>query len=220
MKKAFILPVLIFVLAGEIFALDIPKMRLSRGGGLFYAGNYKRMEATAGTYLIEAKSSLSAFGFFGFFDATFFEVDFNFFFGPGEVELRAPGFLAEEVDSSFTGLGFGLLGKFPFVFNKFSVFPLLGFEYQVFFGGDYEYLLENNDPWDFNAFWFKFGLGADYAVTDAFYVRGEFLYGFRTKNQFEKDTESFVRNQSPLVHVKHGPGHGPSLKFAMGYKFP
>lgn len=219
MKRTIALLIFTFVLAGGVFALDPPSLTLSAGGGLFYAGNYKEAEASRKTALIEyspyAKSDLSAFGFFGFFDATYFEVNLGYFFGPGEMNL-----VVFSDDVVFTGLIIGVFGKYPFIFDKFSVFPLLGVEYQLFFSGRYKGPGMSTDPEDYNAFWFKFGFGADYALTETLYLRGEFLYGFRPNNNAENDLESnYIAAYSPALSVDQGVGHGPSLKFAVGYKF-
>ncbi|MDR2021223.1 MAG: hypothetical protein LBQ14_10725 [Treponema sp.] len=227
MKKAITLSIFILVLAGGAFALNPPPFTFSIGGGIFYAGDYKEAEASRQTTLSSVpieyspygKTDLSSFGFFGFFDATYFEVNLGYFAGQRKTNIVVP-----TEDSLFTGLIIGVFGKYPFVFGKISVFPLLGVEYQLFLSGRVSGLGPipiSTDTEDFNAFWYKFGFGADFALTETLFLRGEFLYGFRQNTNAEDELERICIAMYPSspVSVDQGVGHGPSLKFAVGYKF-
>ena len=117
------------------------------------------------------------------------------------------------------GLGFGILGKYPFNFGKVTAFPLLGVEYRLALSvkdengkrvDDYPGLSSG----DFSAFWFQFGGGLDYALTDALYLRGSALYGIRLANKFEENTIDDVYDL-PKTRL----GHGPAVTVALGCKF-
>jgi opacity protein-like surface antigen len=69
---------------------------------------------------------------------------------------------------------------------------------------------------DYNTFWFKFGAGADFPITKSFYIRTEFLYGFRPLIKEEKDWQAYYEQYTDKATAV---GHGPTLKLGLGYTF-
>jgi opacity protein-like surface antigen len=215
MKKVLLVMVLAAIVAGGAFALD-----MSAGGGAFYAGGFGG--GAKGSFYedgmhIDAKIEMpfNAFGVYGFFDATYVEVSASLLFGSGSLKYTYSfmGMSMSESgpDYSFTSLGFGLLGKYPFKINdKITLFPAVGIEYQAVLSlkADGE---TQDDAGDFSHLWFRFGGGLDYNLTDKLYLRGTLLYGIRTVSKIEKD----MAEEGLSTNL----GHGPALKVAIGYKF-
>jgi opacity protein-like surface antigen len=219
MKKLLIL--VMFAVIGTAAFAQIPEFKLSAGGGGLFAAGF------GGGVEDPAYSEKDTFvniggGAYAFFDATFAELAVGFQGGSATDKYEDPGFSAED-KGSFMAIDISLLAKWPFIFGKLTVFPLLGIDYQIVLSRKWEngdqYTNPNGDeaPMDFNALWFQLGAGVDYAITDALYVRGEILYGIRLKNQADKDwKDGYSYTGSDIKNLL---GHGPTFKIGVGYKF-
>jgi opacity protein-like surface antigen len=247
MKKRLILGLVFAVTAaGMTFAL--PEFRISAGGGLYFTSDFgggvkapvtvSIANISSTDYNVSIKTPYVGFGAFGFLDVTYAELSMGLWGGGGTMEGKSntPSYYTTPLplgDTDFSVLGFdiGLLGKFPFTINeKLLLFPMLGFTGRIMLSVDQDGF-EYDDPGDFSAFWFKFGGGLDYAITDHIFLRGELLYGLRFPNKSEEDTvdqlkayaKSIDRQLGQYYNVTAKPetllGHGLELKFAVGYKF-
>jgi opacity protein-like surface antigen len=206
MKKVLQVMVLAAIVAGGAFAID-----MSAGGGVFYAGGFGG-GINIGIANVNVTMPYNAFGVYGFFDATYVEVSASLGFGSGDSKSNSPYFSSSSY--SFTGLSFGLLGKYPININdKITLFPAAGIEYQAVLSlkVDGEKL---DDAGDLSHLWFKFGGGLDYNLTDSLYLRGTLLYGIRTASKYEKEIVDLYSG-----FASTNLGHGPTLKVAVGYKF-
>jgi opacity protein-like surface antigen len=134
-------------------------------------------------------------------------------------------------------LSFSLLGKYPFTLSdRFTLFPLLGVEYQVALTEkrkqengviydrtdgtepDKDGNAFNASAW--NSFWIDVGVGADFAILRDFFVRGELLYGFRLKTPYEADRLVLAKDQFNDSSPDYsGLTSGPSLRVSAGYRF-
>ncbi|GHU15573.1 hypothetical protein FACS1894163_02790 [Spirochaetia bacterium] len=181
------------------------------------------------------------YGGFLFFDATYGEFYLSVSGGSGDLVntstttgLGAPITQDPSYPKTATSsLGIGLLGKYPFQLQKFTLFPLAGIEYQVFFTGAYkdDYTTDaiETKASDFNTLWFRAGGGVDYALTESLYIRLEGLYGFKlAPTEFDKNSENYVEGGGPLPSmgatgtggdVKSGWVNTVTLKLGVGYKF-
>jgi hypothetical protein len=189
---------------------------LSAGGGIFIGGEIGGgISAENYRYDILIKVPYFGGGGFLFFDAAYAEISFGVWGGGGNL-------------ASFVNLNIGLLGRYPFRINdKFSVFPLLGIDYQITVsaklkdGGDILYsdftTGEEKIAGDLSALWFKFGGGLDYRITEKVYARAQALYGLRAANKFETIMENRYKWEG--YSAKTLLGHGPTVKLAVGYKF-
>jgi len=176
-----------------------------------------------------------------FFDATYGELAVTIQGGANnynEVMVKNKAFAARTGDGWETMLGFSLLGKYPFtITDRFSLFPLLGMEYQVALserrrpsdGIIYDRtngLLEQTkddkafDLSTWNSFWIHVGAGTDFALPGNFFLRGELLYSFRLMTPYEQDgleqLKVMLGDSSPKLG---GLTSGPSLRLAVGYRF-
>jgi hypothetical protein len=218
-----------------------PGLFSAGGGGLFTADFTKytlTSEATSGENGRDGDSSdtvLVGGGINLFFDAAYAEVNLGLVFGQSNSTNSKVKDTEGYHPTDISALRIGALGKYPIALNnKFTVFPALGLDYEIVLsakndGKDGTYPVsdstagsnEDGSPRKgadateaLSALWFKAGVGGDYALTDALYLRGEFLYGLRLHNKMEKyglDTKN--------SEVDSVVGHGLDVKVAVGYRF-
>jgi hypothetical protein len=158
-------------------------------------------------------------GFFFFLDLTYLEIDlggkfYNFTYKESGLNLK-------ERDNFFN---FGLLFKYPFqISEKMQIFPLIGFDRQIFTkakllkGASGE--VERSDLYKKNYFdksVINLGLGLDYNIIAALFLRGEFIYGFNIHTDSQKDLIDEVKSYGYKLSILQ---HGPSFKLAIGYRF-
>jgi opacity protein-like surface antigen len=215
-RKGLVVLVLAVLVAAGAFA-QMPEFKLSAGaGGLFvsdFGGGWTNGVA-------DIKTPYAGGGGFAFFDATFAELSFGFFAASGDVRSFYDGIFSSKRDMSRTGLDISLLGKYPFTLTEqFTLFPLLGITYRHFISVKASpappdvYVLNAGDV---SAFWFKLGVGADYAFTDHIFARLGVVYGIRLKNKWEKDRVAAALAGSERDALL---GHGLDVKLAVGYRF-
>ena len=78
---------------------------------------------------------------------------------------------------------------------------------------------EDAGPSDFSALWIQFGGGVDYSFTSNIFLRCELLYGIRIANNFENDTVKIMKDIPVYDSAKPLPGHGLTIKLAIGWRF-
>ncbi|GHU73892.1 hypothetical protein FACS189450_14310 [Spirochaetia bacterium] len=251
MKKGILCLIGIFALVtgGGAFAVDFS---LSAGGGFTFSGAFTTSETkmwgefpgpTPITVESDQKGTDLNYGGFLFFDATYGEVYVSVSGGTGTLEVASstsvgggtPTAQTDSFDRTTFSLGIGLLGKYPFQLQKFTLFPLAGIEYQIFFTGIYENYPTSTQPMDFDATDFsilalRFGGGVDYALTESLYIRFEALYGFKiAATKFDEKNTDFVNAGGTLPfmgattgaggEVKSGWVNTVTVKLGVGYKF-
>jgi opacity protein-like surface antigen len=214
-KKNLLVLVMVVFAAHGVFAA--PELKLSAGVGgianMGMGGGYEYPNGKTEIYMPAVDG-----GVFAFFDATFVELSLSFSGGFSRFKTFSP--TIADTDFSTTNFTIGLLGKYPFeITQKFSLFPLLGIEYQIVTslktedGNDLKNAKGEDASGDFNALWFKLGAGMDYSFTEKIYLRANLLYGIRLPNKFEEDSVEYLKNANVLV------GQGMTIKLAVGYRF-
>jgi len=211
--------IFILISIGISFGADF---KMSFGGGLlaqFYSGFDGKSETDIMGYTttVEAKDgSMEYMGIFLFFDATYVELSLAYCSGGSEVYVLAvtrdsggdivgmTGFTAKPEHKAIEVC---LLGKYPFTFGRFDVFPLLGISYLFVFHVE-EKGITADKPSDSNTLGFHGGFGTDFALTKSLFLRGEFLWSIRIPSQSERD-----------AYDKIDWGMGPRLKLGLGYYF-
>jgi hypothetical protein len=196
MKKALLVLVLVSVLTGNVFAQE-----MSAGGffGVNFAANTEESKATS-------------FGvdFGAFADVTYATASIG-------LDIKTPSYDGTAADDAITYLSFGMLGKYPIhIGSKFSIAPAVGFDWLVmmmqegYTRSEYEDVIDlmnalGNTDWkitDYDYFVLKFGLVADFAITNALYARANLL-GVFTLPHKDVDDGAF----------------GADIQLAVGYKF-
>jgi opacity protein-like surface antigen len=114
------------------------------------------------------------------------------------------------MNGTFSALDLSLLGKYPFSLGRITVFPLLGFDYQIVVSAKVDGV-KADKPGDLSSFGFDFGGGLDFPLTDHLFLRGELLYAIRLPSKNLKD----AKDASP--DSKYILGNGPTIKIAVGY---
>jgi hypothetical protein len=178
----------------------------------------------------DTKENVNGFGFHGFFDATYAEVNAAVLFVWVTQTLDNAVMEANTHDPyRLTQLYFSLYGKYPFDIGRtrWTVFPLAGVTYQVAvadqdnkFGDDLGQMRNKEDMkligptvgklW--NSFWIKAGVGADYRLLEKLFLRAELLYGMKLPNAFE------LENAKYWAENLSGMSNGVNLSVAVGYK--
>jgi len=187
------------LLTGGIFAEGFS---MSAGAGTFFDFSVKNGVKTDDGYV---GANIFSLGFYGFFDATYAEADISFAYG--KVKGVGGAGKASDYDSRVFQLGFTLLGKYPFELGDFTLFPLLGFDYNRIISHT---VAGKRDP-DY-AKWSQFGLlagvGGDFDLTDSLYLRGEGLFHLRFPSTVMREADGSATL-----------GMGPRIKLGVGYRF-
>jgi hypothetical protein len=256
MKKGVLFGLLAVCVAAGLLGDDFS---INGGAGALFGYTFTRygLEADMGSPGSEGKIKSDQsmdrlnYGGFLFFDATYGELMVTLQGGTNSyhetMETKSAGGSWNSIPNQSgigTGtelaLGFSLMGKYPFKLDdKFTLFPLLGAEYQVAL---IQYrqpeddsvhdrtsgLLEsdrdkNGDPYPlsaWNSFWIDVGVGLDYTLGERFFLRGEFVFGFRLQTAYETGALEMLKEvfdaKDPEMTGLTG---SPTLKFALGYKF-
>jgi len=211
MQKKIVLMLLITVFAvGGAFA----QVGMSAGvGGNFgvHMTSYSHPDAD-----FDNPKPIVGVGFNAFFDATYVMVKAGMFIG-GNSEEFDMGNKKQTMNITGTYLSLGVLGKYPVDMGGFTLFPMLGFEYNMLLsmkmsmGDDSETFkrADQDNASDSDMLILQLGVGADFNLTDKIYVRPNLLWGIDlNRSKGEKDTKD-------LRTFKHKLDFG----LAVGFRF-
>jgi hypothetical protein len=225
MKK--IIALLIFVYAGA--ALFAQTVSLSVGGGAQFTADFTSVtlnqeykDTFNDSKVPNLNSHLVGFGIYGFFDATYIEANLGLLFGNANADDQSNSTTEFKKGIDVTALKIGIFGKYPFELSGFTVFPMLGLDIMLPLGGMmFGETIPSGDPrtnFDkmFTQVWVKFGVGADFSITDSIFIRPEFLYGIRFNTDEEtKSIGTWASGKSYSGIL----GHGLDIRVAVGYRF-
>ena len=226
MRKLFVLLIAVFCMA-TAFAqeTDSKPFRVSIGGGGFIAGSFSTwsVDKDQPGNLHRYDESHFNIGTFIFVDLKYLEINVGLTLG----HMNADDTMS--VNPNFPAQTLGLRGsaylKYPFTISPmFTLFPLLGADYDLFF------LAQKDDERDakfpisdsnqeakaieaLNTLWFKAGIGLDTFFNDNLFLRTELLYGLRLPNKMEE----YLKDKRSDVNWMLG--HGGDFKIAIGYRF-
>jgi hypothetical protein len=188
--------------------------KTSLGFGAFYSGDYGG-GVRCGDHGAVAMP-YNGGGMYIFFDAIYAEFILGYSGGGGEWETPNNIGSRELPDMRRSIVSFGAFFKTQSATESagdVKAFPLAGIEYEIaeaklYINGKY------NTRSEVNALWFKLGGGLNIGLSEGSYLRAEALYGWRTANEFEKDSvnDYFYGDDTRL-------GHGLTLKCAIGFNF-
>jgi opacity protein-like surface antigen len=250
MKKTFF-TLAIFALAAPLFAL--PDFFLSAGGGGIFNAHwktgilrdeYKEYGISGGSQpdptqktqdamlqgLFDTTDRTFGGGVYGFFDATYAELNAAFIINRANQTLDSPDELVDPANKeqrfTFYQLNLSLLLKYPFSLGeRWSLFPLLGIDGQIGLG-DFDSELKKGfqktkgfgyevpnlgEFW--NSLWVKLGIGADFRLSKNLFIRGEALYGLKLNSVYESQMAGYWAEQAG------GIANGPNIKIGLGYRF-
>ena len=250
MKKIFF-TLAIFAFTSPLFAL--PDFSLSAGGGgLFNAhwktgilkDEYKEYGISGGSQPAPTQKTQDAMlqglfdttdrtfggGVYGFFDATYAELNAAFIIKQANQSLDSPDALVDPANKehsfTFYQLNLSLLLKYPFSLGeRWSLFPLLGIDGQIGLG-DFDDDLKKGfqktkgfgydvptlgEFW--NSLWVTLGAGADFSLGGNLFIRGEALYSLKLNSVYETELADYWAEQIG------GIANGPTVKIGVGYRF-
>jgi len=178
----------------EPISINRPPMKLSAGGGAFFANDFGGgLDWGDG---VQVTMPYSGGGAYLFFDAVYAEAFFGISGGGGKWESGNVSATDTTVlpDMSRLYFNIGVFAKYPVAVGNIKLFPLAGIDYEASISGklvtNEEYPFDGKDGrYDANALsavWFKFGGGMDAALGQKLYIRAELLYGLRGTNKFEE----------------------------------
>lgn len=182
-KKMVMVLLIAAVVTGSVFA------QMSAGIG----GNFSSIMASGDNY---EPDPVTGGGFFAFFDANY-------------VMVKAGLLIAKDKDADDAAnyLSLGLLGKYPIDLGSFTLFPMVGLEYNMFLSmGDGK--REDLKDADFlDMILLQLGVGADFNITDSIYIRPTLLWGIDLHaNDYEKEIDGLFK-------------HKLDIGIAIGFKF-
>jgi len=209
MKKKLVLALLMAaLLAGGAFA----QININTSAGI--GGNFgMHMTSYSGGGESESSNIIGG-GFHAFFDATYAMAKVGMFFG-GNSEKEE----GVTIKTTYTYLSLGLLGKYPIDLGSFTLFPMLGFEYNMFLSGkrsagDLSSKGNRSDlgkSSDLDMFILQLGAGAYFNITDKIYLRPSLLWGI---DLFRNGDEKKFKDDGGTVFK-----HKLDIGIAVGYKF-
>jgi hypothetical protein len=206
---------------GTTLVLAFP---MSAGGRIFYNGMFRTLDTKVGQGSESVSSDINGFGIGGFFDATYVEIGMDFIFSSYKYTYSRHGYYTEsgEVEQKLTHFGFSIIGKYPFVLEKLTVFPLLGIDYQIFISGSKNNgdTLSRDDLGyyddEYDVFSVAVGGGLDYTLVGKLYLRGELLFNFKV---LDSKSESMARYDSKENSEAFSLfTWGPRVSVGVGYK--
>jgi hypothetical protein len=208
-----------------VFCMSTAFAQLSIGGGGFVVGNFSTwsVDKDVPGSLSKYNASHLGIGPFIFVDLKYLELNI----GVPLSWINADDTMS--ADPNFPAQTLGLRGsaclKLPVTVSPmFTLFPLLGVDYDLFF------LARKEDDRDatfpigddnqdakvmdaLNTMWFKTGIGMDTHFTDHLFLRTELMYGLRFPNKMEKYLKDIRQDVNWML------GHGGDFKIAVGYIF-
>jgi outer membrane protein W len=219
MKNFKKIAVLLVLGCTVLAAAGAQDFKISAGAGVFYDGVFSTIKSESdGTVIADYGYTRNGFGVQAFVDATYAEVSLDVIFGSQHQNAAE----TYENDPSMTHFGFSVLGKYPFKVGPVVLFPLVGIDYQVFLGGKYKYGDIDRSDLDysdmFDAFSIVAGVGADYYLTDALYIRGSFTWNFKLDSKSEADLRKTAADGGWDEYLTIFTS-GPRLRVAVGYAF-
>jgi hypothetical protein len=218
-KKVVLALLMAALLVGGAFAEGFS---MSAGGGLLFdlSGNNG---IKADDYYMGYRNL--SFGGYGFFDATYAEVDVSFAYGMLKPVYEGDGLedvMGGGADPSVLQLGFSLLGKYPIELGSITLFPLLGINYNMVLSYSVDGASYDNAG-DFSQLGFLGGVGADFGLSDSLYLRVEGLFQLRLASKYQDDSVDGLKALANAFNLDLDPsttfGMGPRIKVGVGYKF-
>ncbi|MDR0785954.1 MAG: hypothetical protein LBE74_08785 [Treponema sp.] len=158
-------------------------------------------------------------GAYFFFDLMYAEINMSIFhasinnnnISKNEYVLNGNVVYSNDSNTGWEGaralLNIGILGKYPFMINRFTIFPTLGIEYQLWITGNNNNSITSGDISGNNSLWIRAGGGFDYEINRSLFLRSMIHWSFKTynKNEASDKFDYFT--------------HGPSIQIGIGYKF-
>jgi hypothetical protein len=230
MKKFIAVPVLLALAAAGAFGQGW----FSAGGGVFgdasfYNGVSYKGDKNGTTPYYTGEQTIAP-GVFVFFDARYVQAEVNFTHGWVQtIDNFTKDTIGFRSNGAAMAVGFSILGKYPFSIGGFTVFPLLGADYNLMvirynnellsLPGTNESTNLPSQAFDLNQFGALAGVGADFPLSGSLFLRAELLFHFRIASKYQRDlADLFKRRIDKVTDVGTTFGMGPKIKVGVGFK--
>lgn len=223
MKKIVSILLVLALVSAGLFAFD-----MSAGGVFDFTGTANSRKMSKDSDYMKEAVNINVIGFKGYFDAQYAvaEIGMNVLVGKQKQTYKNTRFNIDSTDRydvKATFLNMGIFGKYPFaVAEKIKVFPMLGLDFdiplsvKVKVGDKYE-KAESDDKKEYNRVWLDMGAGADFFVTDNFYVRPQAMFGIKlNETKEDKDTKELAKAYDTKFSKF---GYKFNIGVGVGYKF-
>jgi opacity protein-like surface antigen len=221
MKKLLVLGICLAAIGTSAFAQA--GFKVSAGVGGFFQDYWTTMTMKYGGEENSSKMNYAGGGIFAFLDATYAELNIGMAFGSSKDDDAPDDYEAP----SLTHLTLGLLGKYPIALSeKLTIFPLVGFDWNVFLSGKSGELeikpADLKDMGDdytdsYDAFLIDVGAGADFNIASNLFIRAELRWGFKLNSKREKDMlEEYNKMDGAEASIF---STGPKITLGVGYSF-
>jgi opacity protein-like surface antigen len=212
-KKIFALCAVMTVCGAVLFAQE--EENYGKKPGIFSAGLGGSFSANFLSYFLtsagkdalgEETSTQIGGGFFAFFDVKYVECDLGL------------NFLKDaDADLSMTSVEMQLVGKYPIIMSeRLAMLPLIGVSFRMVLAQNPSVEGESSVEMQSNV-WFKWGWGADFALTERIYLRPRILYGIGTNSKTQKEQIDHQNRNTKMIEQIIN--HGFDVGFAVGYRF-
>jgi hypothetical protein len=174
------------------------------------------------------------FGAGTFFDGTYFEIfagvtygviyyvwnDHNLSAGGSGAMGDTGGWQQAVKHANALELNFSVLGKYPIELRSITLFPIFGFNYNVFmYAWNLRKPLIESAVKTLSQFGLQAGAGIDYDFTSRIYLRVEALFQLRFVGEsMKKYIDSFTFTTSEKGNYSSFPGIGPVIKAGFGFR--
>jgi hypothetical protein len=192
MKKSLVFAVLV-CLSAVVFA-----QQLSVGAGVNLSPVSVTMKGDDYGTTSSTTTSNMTYGAKVFIDATYIEA------GVGILANSTSYTTDGSSSNGFNGtwLAISALGKYPVPLGSFTIFPMLGIEYDLnlsYYDGTGADIKSAFEAAGYSAdqFWIKGGVGADFSVADKMFIRPSVLIGYKFNSKYEKDIIDTAESLAP-----------------------
>jgi hypothetical protein len=233
-KKSVLVFIMVVFVIGGVFAA--PEFKFSIGMGGYFSNDFGGgAHWKSGDWRIASETPNVGGGGFLFLDFTCAELSFGFFTGSQTIknlwDYGSAGYTSEEKEYRITSFDINLMGKYPTITinSQFAVFPLYGFSYRHILDLKYKDTYTVDDYDDFNALWFRLGVGLDYFFAGNIFLRFGLTYGYRFPDNYDNNMVEFfdwyirefeISNpDSSTARIAPRAGHGLEIKLAIGYRY-
>jgi len=171
-------------------------------------GNYIQTETASGSMAggTGTQTDMNTYAPYGvgvFVDATYLQLSANYRWITGyNYQATGSGALygsySANYDVNSTFVDFAAYLKIPFAYGPFTVFPLIGAEYDLNLtetdssGTNLKSSLTAQEQQDLNQLWIEGGAGFDFKVGGA-YIRPEGLLGIKVQNATDSNTNAYYK---------------------------
>jgi hypothetical protein len=173
----------------------------------------------------------------GFVDMTYAEVTVGYCFGVGIIQEylsessgyttgNPPEHIIDSImppretmnyDMYFSYINLSIIGKYPIVIGRkrnMVIFPAFGFENVTYLSFKVDNSNFHASSGDFNTLRIKFGIGFDYNLNDAIYLRSRFFINTRFKNKAEEDFINALDNDN----ATRKPNNTGAISIGLGFR--